>query len=397
MQAVSEQAKALKSQKNDLEIAILEHFRSDENRNKSEITRGNHAARKYRLSAIKENEISVRRIHESSDEWNKYSDGNPATSIYHRSEWLDLIKSTFGHDCIYLQAIDSKERIVGILPLVYMKSYLFGNFMISVPYFNYGGAVGDHPLIEQHLMTSANEIASTIGSHHIEYRDNVVRDFYPACSRKVSMQLTLPDNQETLWESFPSKLRAQIRRPLRENPEVRIGGLDCLDDFYSVFARNMRDLGTPVYSKDFFRNILNIFPENSKILSVRIHGKPVAACFLLGYREQLEIPWASTIREVNHLSINMLLYWEALKFAISNKYRLFDFGRSTRDSGTFRFKQQWGAKPRQLYWHYWLQEGEKLPELNPDNPKYALAISIWKRLPLFLANRIGPAVVKYLP
>lgn len=269
--------------------------------------------------------------------------------------------------------------------------------MISMPYFNYGGAIADHPLIEQHLMDAADTYAECNGIQHIEYRDTIQRGGLPVRSNKVCMLLQLPDKQETLWNNFPSKLRAQIRRPQREQPEVRSGGVEYLNDFYVVFARNMRDLGTPVYSKSFFEYILQTFPERSRIISLRLQNRPVAAGFLLGYREQLEIPWASTIREVNYLSMNMLLYWEALKFAIERNYRQFDFGRSSRDSGTFRFKQQWGAQPGQSYWHYWLKDGAELPDLNPGNPKYALAINIWKRLPLFVTNQIGPVLVKYLP
>jgi FemAB-related protein (PEP-CTERM system-associated) len=211
------------------------------------------------------------------------------------------------------------------------------------------------------------------------------------------MLLQLPEHHEALWELFPSKLRAQIKRPQRAHPEVLRGGAEYLDDFYTVFARNMRDLGTPVYGRKFFSNILKTFPRESTIVSVRLNGKPVAAAFLIGHGERLEIPWASTIKEVNRLSVNMLLYWEVLKLGIDRHYRVFDFGRSSRDSGTFRFKQQWGARAQPLYWHYWLRGGGKLPELNPDNPKYAVAINAWKRLPIFVANRVGPAVVKYLP
>ena len=159
----------------------------------------------------------------------------------------------------------------------------------------------------------------------------------------------------------------------------------------------MRDLGTPVYSKTFFSNILHSFPEHCQIVIVYMETKPVAAAFLLGYNDTLQIPWASTISDVNHLSMNMLLYWEVLKFAIENRYHYFDFGRSSKNSGTYRFKQQWGAKPKQLYWHYWLAENTELPRLNPDNPKYALAINTWKRIPVFITRLIGPPIVRNLP
>jgi FemAB-related protein (PEP-CTERM system-associated) len=159
----------------------------------------------------------------------------------------------------------------------------------------------------------------------------------------------------------------------------------------------MRDLGTPFYGKPFFYNILESFPENSQIIVLRMNNQPVAAGFLIGYRDTLEIPWASTIRDVNQLSMNMLLYWEALKFAIQSGFRYFNFGRSSRDAGTFRFKQQWGAQPKQLYWHYWLGEQGELPTLNPSNPKYALLINLWKRLPVTLTRWLGPPIVKNLP
>jgi FemAB-related protein (PEP-CTERM system-associated) len=211
------------------------------------------------------------------------------------------------------------------------------------------------------------------------------------------MILNLPAHSDELWAQFTSKLRAQIRRPQKESPNIFFGGEELLNDFYTVFARNMRDLGTPVYDKSFFKNILHGFSKQSTIVVIRLENQPVAAAFLLGYNDTLEIPWASTIKDVNHLSMNMLLYWEVLKFAIENRYRQFDFGRSSKDSGTFRFKQQWGAKPKQLYWHYWLAENTEMPRLNPDNPKYALAIGIWKKIPVFITKRLGPAIVRNLP
>jgi FemAB-related protein (PEP-CTERM system-associated) len=178
---------------------------------------------------------------------------------------------------------------------------------------------------------------------------------------------------------------------------VTFGGEECLEDFYTVFARNMRDLGTPVYGKTFFSKILQYFAEHSRIVVIHIGNQPVAAAFLLGNKDTLEIPWASTIKDVNHLSMNMLMYWEVLKYAIENRYKYFDFGRSSKESGTFRFKQQWGAKPKQLFWHYWLAKNVELPKLNPDNPKYALAINIWKKLPINITKWLGPLIVRNLP
>lgn len=330
-------------------------------------------------------------------DWNSYVEKNPAASIYHRAEWRTLIKQSFGHEGCYFIARGKNRTVVGILPLIHLKSRLFGDFLVSMPYFNYGGAIADHPLIEQGLMNAANNHAATLGSSHIEYRDNVPRDGWPVRDEKVNMILPLAGSETELWDGFTPKLRAQIRRPQREDPQVLSGGKEYLDDFYDVFAHNMRDLGTPVYGRQFFSNILETFPEACRIMVVRLGNRPVAAGFLIRHRDTLEIPWASTIREVNHLSMNMLLYWEVLKYALLEGTRYFDFGRSSRDSGTYRFKQQWGARPVQLHWHYWLNGSKELPVINPDNPRYALAINIWKHLPIIITRTIGPHIVKNIP
>jgi FemAB-related protein (PEP-CTERM system-associated) len=294
-------------------------------------------------------------------------------------------------------ARDNDGRIVGILPLVRLKSRLFGDFLISMPYFQRGGAIADHPGIEQKLMQAANDRAATLGIDHIEYRDDIPREALPARTEKVNMVLPLPDSPEKLWRGFTSKLRAQIKRPQREGPQILLGGKEYLDDFYRVYVRNMRDLGSMAHSKQLIQNILASFPEYSWIIVLYINHRPVAAGFLLGHGNTLEIPLASTVRDVNPLSMNMLLYWEVLRFAINHGFRYFDFGRSSIGAGTFRFKQQWGAQPKQLYWHYWMGKAGELPSLNPSNPKYALVISLWKRLPVTLTKWLGPLVVRNLP
>lgn len=398
MQKHSSQSKALTGQLQEIEEQILSFFNLENSQvNTQKMIATNLCTCRYDDSQVMDKDIIISLLETEHAEWNTYVENNPAASIYHRIEWRELIYQTFGHKGIYLHAKDSQDKIVGVLPLIHLQSRLFGNFLVSMPYFNYGGAVADHPLIEQKLMTIANEHASRLGLSHIEYRDDIERSDYPAKTDKVNMILTLPDDKNTLWNNFSSKLRAQIKRPQRENPEILRGSTELLSDFYTVFARNMRDLGTPVYGRSFFANILNCFPEQSSIIVLRLHKRPVAAAFLLGHRETLEIPWASTIKEVNHLSLNMLLYWEVLKFAIRDGYQYFDFGRSSKGAGTYRFKQQWGAIPKQLYWHYWLENHDELPSLNPSNPKYALAIKLWKCLPLTLSKLLGPLIVKNLP
>ncbi len=331
--------------------------------------------------------------------WNAFVLTVRQSSCYHQIGWKQVIEKTFGHKTFYLMVEDEAGCIEGVLPLVQLKSRLFGNFLISLPYFNYGGACASYEGSFDKLLNEARSLATEINAEHIELRH--VEHLYPELPikmSKVAMRLALPSDTDSLLKSFPIKLRSQIKRPQKEGMVSKVGTMDQLDNFYAVFSENMRDLGTPVYAKSFFRNILKTFPETSWICTVFTkEGLPVASGFLLGFKDMLEIPWASSLKRYNSLSPNMLLYWSVLKFACESAYSVFDFGRSTPGEGTYRFKEQWGAQPVQLYWHYWLRNGGALPELNPKNPKYQLAIRIWKRLPLPATRMFGPAIVKYLP
>ena len=331
--------------------------------------------------------------------WDEYVVNSATSSGYHLSGWKDVIEDSFGHRTYYLFAEDSESRIKGVLPLVHMKSLLFGNFVVSLPYFNYGGVCADDDEISKSLLKAAVDIATDINADHIELRHTrPASNGLPAKTHKVSMRLTLPADPEELWLSFPSKLRSQIRRPAREEMYSRLGGEEELESFFDVFSTNMRDLGTPVYSRKFFSNILRKFPDKTRISTIYSKGgEPVASGFLFGFKETLEIPWASSLRCFSQYSPNMLLYWNVLKYACENNYRVFDFGRSTAGEGTYRFKEQWGAKPVQLYWNFWMKNVGPLPELNPKNPKYQTAIKIWQKLPIGLTRLIGPRVVKNIP
>lgn len=333
------------------------------------------------------------------ERWNNYVMRSSISTCYHLTGWKDVIETSFRHKTYYLLAEDRANEIKGVLPLVHLKSILFGNFMVSLPYFNYGGICADNEEVFSQLLNEAADIAAEKNAGHIEFRHTQqASKGLPVKTAKVCMNLALPDNPDELWKSFSSKLRSQIRKPSKEGLYTKIGNVEELDGFYDVFAANMRDLGTPVYSKEFFRTILRVFPGSSWICTVYAkNGQPAASGFLVGFKERLEIPWASSLRSFNHLSPNMLLYWNALKFACEMGYGSFDFGRSTPGEGTYRFKEQWGAKPVQLYWHYWLRNGSPAPELNPKNPKYQIAIKIWQRLPVGLTRLIGPAIVKNLP
>jgi len=338
----------------------------------------------------------------SEHAWNAYAQSNSA-SLYHNSNWRHLIKDVFGHESRYIYAENAQNEIIGILPLIRLKSLLFGDYLVSMPYFNYGGVIADNLNTAKCLTTESENIRKSLGCSHVELRASEELEFQdqqstlPCREDKVTMLLDLPDDPDILWKNIGTKRRAQVKRPIREGVEFKLGGSELIDDFHTVFSINMRDLGTPVYSKSFFKAIFTWFPDSAKIGMVYLNEKPVGAGFLLGNNGTMEIPWASTLRKVNKIGVNMFLYWNVLKAAIESGYKEFDFGRSSKDAGTLRFKKQWGAQQKQLYWYYQLGAGQKIPQINHSNKKYKMIINVWKKTPVALCNFVGPHIVKGLP
>jgi FemAB-related protein (PEP-CTERM system-associated) len=218
-----------------------------------------------------------------------------------------------------------------------------------------------------------------------------------AREHKVSMLLPLQADTTAQWGALDRKVRNQVRKAEGSGLTARLGGADLLPAFYDVFTRNMRDLGTPVYSIAFFREVLNAFPEQARVCVVEAGPVTVAAAITLTHRATLEVPWASSLREYLAQCPNNLLYWQIMQHAIRTGSQTLDFGRSTPNEGTYRFKQQWGAQPHPLYWEYALVGRAAPPDLSPKNPRFESAIAVWKRLPIAVTNRIGPHIVRSIP
>jgi serine/alanine adding enzyme len=332
----------------------------------------------------------------NQQQWSRYVEQHLNATIYHSLTIKKVIEQTFDHKTLYLMAVDKNDDIRGVLPLTQLKSRLFGDLYCAVPFFNYGGVLADNDSVETQLINHAWSTASAYGSQHIEYRQTHRMPNLPCRDDKVSMILTLPKDNDSLWQNFGSKLRAQINKAAAHTHQVKIGRLKLVDDFYQVFAQRMRDLGTPVYSKKLFINMLKQ-NASASIVVIYVKNRAASAGFILGWRNTLEIPWASSIKDANNQDNNMLLYWHILQFAIDQKYECFDFGRSSKDASTYKFKKQWGAKEHPLYWHYSLNDQNEIPSITTHNPKYQIAITIWRLLPLWLTKIIGPHIVKYIP
>jgi FemAB-related protein (PEP-CTERM system-associated) len=328
--------------------------------------------------------------------WDRYVEHSPGASGYHQAGWRSVFEGVFGHRMLNLAAVRD-DRIVGILPLVEFRSRLFGRFAVSLPFVNQGGIVADDDEAARTLVDHAIDEARRRGLQHVELRHERRRcpDLVDK-QHKVSMRLGLPETAEMLWDRFDRKVRNQIRKAEKNGLVAATGGAELVDAFYRVFAENMRDLGTPVYSRAFFAAVLNRFANSTRIHVVRLGDEVVASSVTVAWRDTVEVPWASSLRKYRDKSPNNLLYWSMLQQAIAERRRVFDFGRSTPNEGTYHFKAQWGATPGPMHWEYWLASGS-LPDQSPSNAKYRAAIAVWRRLPLWVSNTVGPHVVRNLP
>ncbi len=326
--------------------------------------------------------------------WDAYVLSRPEATGYHLWRWREVFERAFGHQCVYLAA-RSDGQIVGILPLVKFRSPLFGRFLVSLPFVNYGGIVADSEEAARALLEAAQRELATHRGKHVELR-HMTRFFpeLPVKQHKVQMHLPLVDNAEAAWKALDSKVRNQVRKAEKSELTSVTGGLELVPEFYPVFARNMRDLGTPVYSVRLFEEVLRQFPDAAHVHVVRLGATPIAAGLTYGFREIVENPWASSLREHRALCPNMLLYWHMIRDSIARGYRTFDFGRSTPNEGTYQFKTQWGAQPTPVSWEYALAPGTALPDQSPKNSKFEKLIEIWQKLPLPVANALGPRIVR---
>ena len=332
-----------------------------------------------------------------AERWEEFVATHPQATSCHRWNWKQVIENSFGWPTFYLEA-EEDGRIRGVLPLVWQKSWLFGSFVSSMPFLNAGGIVAETQAAEQLLLEEAIRLAKRLGAEHLELRHREDHGLnLPTRTRKATVVLPVEQDTEKMWKALRAKVRNQIRKAMNFRLTVGFGRQEFLGDFYAVFSENMRDLGTPVYSRKFFSEILRAFPSDAHICVVRHEGRPVATSFRIGFRDRIEAVWSSSIRKYLSMNPNMFLYWQLLCFAGQRSYRMFDFGRSSIGSGTHAFKVQWGSQTIPLHWIYWLRASDHLPQVNPENAKYRIAIRAWQKLPLALTRAFGPRIARCLP
>ncbi len=317
----------------------------------------------------------------------------------HHPAWLRAIGSGLSHKPFVIRHKDPQGRCDGILPLMYVKSMLFGRFLSSLPYINTGGVWCHAPAVANELIDHACLLADQLDVRYLELRHEGPFS-HPQLNAertdKVHMRLPLPDTDESFETLMKSKLRSQVKKSTQNGLTVEFGQSELLNDFYRVFAINMRDLGTPVFPKRLFAEILAAFQQDAELCIVRHGREPVAGGLLVHVAGLTEVPSASALRKFNHLNPNMLMYRNLLRRAIERRSHTFDFGRSSKESGTFKFKAQWGAEPSPAQWQYYLRKGS-VDDMSASSPRRQKLIEIWKRLPMPIANTLGPFVVRGIP
>ena len=338
------------------------------------------------------------RVTECLDEasWNEYVARNSAGSILHRAEW-QAVYGVYRLPVLRLAA-EREGNIVGILPLVWQKSLLFGNQLVSLPWFDAVNVLADDRSAWECLVSAARSAAHDRGSAVLQLRQTEPADLdCHVRTDKVLMRLKLDPDPEALWKGLSAKVRNQVRKAEKSDLAVESGGGELLDEFYAVYSKNMRDLGSPSHHRRIFSAVCEQFAESCRVHVVRRAGQAVGAGLTIANGRRLEIPWASSLREFNNLCVNHLMYWTILAGACRQGFDWFHFGRSSRDSGTYHFKKQWGAEEVPLYWY--LLDGSGKPKTTVSAPQesFGWATKVWQKLPLALARRLGPYIIAKVP
>lgn len=329
------------------------------------------------------------------ERWDAYVEKHPLGNYCLLSGWKAVIERTYRHQGLYLWALEDGD-VRGVLPIVVMRSIVFGTTMVSLPFLDHGGVCADDETVAQELLEACKALSQQVGAQVVELRHSDSSPLtLPIHGSKVMMRLPLQSDPEKLWVGFDGKLRNQIRKAMKSGLSIEWAGVDAFPEFYRVFAPNMRDLGSPVHSQTFFLEMFREFPRNVRLLLVKKEGLTIGAAFGIIFRHTFSIPWASSLVAYRSLCPNNLMYWEAIRWSCEQGFHWFDFGRSTRGAGTYHFKKQWGPREDVLHWQY-VGRREKSSLIHSGDKKSEWMKNIWRRLPLSMANVVGPILRGHL-
>ncbi|WJW74460.1 FemAB family PEP-CTERM system-associated protein [Thiohalobacter sp. IOR34] len=326
--------------------------------------------------------------------WDAFVTACAEASFFHLAGWQQVLERAFGHRTHYLYAERGGE-IVAVLPLAEIRSLLFGHALISTPFCVYGGVAGEDSEAREALIEAACERARELGVDYLEMRnrrpvcpDWPRKDLYVTFRREIS-----PDPEENL-KAIPRKQRAMVRKGIKAG---LVGELGCdIDALYQVYSESVRNLGTPVFAKRYLHILKEVFGEDCNVLTVQHEGRLLAGVMNFYFRDEVLPYYGGGTSEARRFKANDFMYWELMRRSAERGIRVFDYGRSKKETGSYAFKKNWGFEPEALSYEYYLVKARRMPDLSPKNPKYRLFIRAWQRLPVGVAQRLGPFLARYL-
>lgn len=327
--------------------------------------------------------------------WDEFVSDCSEATFFHRAGWKTVIERAFGHRTFFLFA-EAGGRIEGVLPLAEVKSLLFGHTLVSLPFCVYGGIAAQSERARRALDEAAGALAGKLRVDHLEHRcvrpqhlDWVHKDLY------VTFRKELDSDVERNLLAIPRKQRAMVRKGIKAGLQSKID--EGVERFFAAYSTSVHRLGTPVFSKRYFQILKEVFGTDCEVLTVtQEDGKLVAGVLSFYFRDEVLPYYGGGTATARDVAGNDFMYWEVMRRACERGLRIFDFGRSKRGTGSFDFKKNWGFEPQPLHYEYCLYKRDAVPQNNPSNAKYKLLIEAWRRMPLGLANRLGPWVVRGL-
>ncbi|HKA44241.1 MAG TPA: FemAB family XrtA/PEP-CTERM system-associated protein [Burkholderiales bacterium] len=328
------------------------------------------------------------------DRWDKFVSGCGEATFFHRAGWKTVIEREFGHQTHFLYA-EAGGRIEGVLPLAEVESLLFGHTLVGLPFCVYGGVAAESERARCALEAAARDLAESRGVDHLEFRNRTPQhpdwersDLYVTFRKAID-----PDLERNMLE-IPRKQRAMVRKGIKAGLTGEVD--EGVERFFTAYSDSVHRLGTPVFSKRYFRILKEVFGPDCEVLTITQDGQLVASVLSFYFRDEVLPYYGGGVVRAREVAGNDFMYWEVMRRACERGLRTFDYGRSKRGTGSFDFKKNWGFEPQPLHYEYLLVRSKRVPDVNPLNPKYRLLINLWRRLPLPLANLIGPHVVKNL-
>ena len=329
--------------------------------------------------------------------WDEFVDFSLRGSLFHTIKWRRILDRTFSYSSHFLVASEG-DVVCGVFPLYLVPKPLGGRIGVSVPFGVYGGILAEEEEARKGLLQAAQALADEKKLNSLEFRqEKKIDDSLPTKDLYFTFMREIFDGEEKNMAAIPRKQRRMIRQGIGFGLQSKIGGREFLRDFYVVYSSSLRNLGTPVFPYRYFENLVRELGDACKILTVEYQGKVVAAVLTFFWRDRVMPYYGGGLAEYQRYAIYDFMYWELMRYGWEHGYTMYDFGRSKADTGPFHFKRHWGFEPLPLPYQYYLPQGGEMPNLNPLNPKLQPFIAIWKRLPLPVANALGPFLIKYLP